>query len=257
MKRRNLSEMFGQSLRRLTHRSAPLLEPFEAYQLWAESYDDIDDNALLAAESSIVLPLIAKHTLVGKVLLDAACGTGRYLQALSKANPRLLTAIDFAPNMIRRVNEKMNGATNLSLQVADLERLPFRAERFDFILCTLAIDHVSNVGSVVTELSRVLKRGGRIIISSFHPFGGLLGWQRTFRSGHISGQSHSFAVRYYPHSHSDYRCAFQRSHLDVIRMHEPTVTENLRPMYERAERLDLYERTLGFPLVLIFELAKQ
>lgn len=248
---------FGSSLKRLVSRPPRTLEPFEAYQLWADTYDEIDGNALLAAESSVILPLIAQSKLEGKAVLDACCGTGRYLDVLKRAMPGSLTATDFAPNMIRKVSEKLNGKSDVRLHVADLEHLPFRGEQFDFILCTLAIDHVENLDGVVTELSRVSKRGGHILISCFHPFGAMLGWQRTFKSKRGNGRSESFAVKYYPHSHSDYFSAFQRSGLTITSMHEPKVTEEIRPMYERAGRLDLYERSLGFPLALIFELAKQ
>jgi malonyl-CoA O-methyltransferase len=238
-------------------RGARTLEPFEAYQLWADTYDDVDGNALLAAESAVITPLIAQSNLNGKDVLDAGCGTGRYLDALRKAMPDSLTAIDLSPNMIGKMREKLNGTSEVRLHVADLERLPFRDEEFDFILCTLAIDHIKDLHGAVAEFSRVLQRGGRILISSFHPFGALLGWRRTFKSEHGNGHGGSFAVKYYPHTHSDYFRAFQRSGLNITGMHEPKVTEQLRPMYERAARLDLYKRSLGFPLVLIFELTKQ
>jgi SAM-dependent methyltransferase len=49
--------------------------------------------------------------------------------------------------------------------LADLERIPFGADSFDFILCTETLEHVARPGSVLAELRRVLKPGGTLALS--------------------------------------------------------------------------------------------
>ena len=234
----------------------PVLEPIEAYQLWAQSYDNTDGNALLFAESSAVGPLLAARDFQGKAVLDAGCGTGRNLELLVQAQPRMLVATDFASKMIEKVRANLNGSAGVHLQVARLEFLPYKDGQFDFVLCTLVLGHVLKLAAAVAELSRVLRPRGSMVISCFHPFGQLLSWQRTFNAELPSGHSKWFAAKYYYHPHAEYFDAFQTSHLEIVRMIEPAIDETLRPFYEQAGRMDIYNRYSGYPLLLIFEVQK-
>ncbi|HZE99547.1 MAG TPA: methyltransferase domain-containing protein [Planctomycetota bacterium] len=49
--------------------------------------------------------------------------------------------------------------------LADLERVPFGAGSFDFVLCTETLEHVARPGRVLAELGRVLKPGGTLALS--------------------------------------------------------------------------------------------
>ncbi len=232
------------------------LEPLQAYQLWANTYDKTEGNALLFAESSAVRPLLEALSLQGKVVLDAGCGTGRYLEILRQFQPHMLVGIDFASNMIERASKKNNHVFSTYLQVARLDQLPFRSETFDFVVCTLALDNVLNLESTVEELARVLRRNGSMVISSFHPYGQLLSWTRSFRVKNSLRRRRWFAVKYYQHLHSEYFRAFQISQLELEKMIEPVIDETLKSFYTQAGRVDLYERFKGYPLLLIFQVRK-
>jgi malonyl-CoA O-methyltransferase len=56
------------------------LEPQAAYALWAETYPPYAHNALMALEQRTVLSLLPN--LAGRTVIDAGCGSGRYLQEL-------------------------------------------------------------------------------------------------------------------------------------------------------------------------------
>lgn len=235
-------------------RKTILLDPYEGYQLWAETYDDRQGNALLYAEHRSIYPLLEKIQVSGTSVLDAGCGTGRYIEMLRRFKPRMIAGIDFAPKMIELAKAKFHEPL-ISLQVASIDSLPFGDHAFDFVLSTLALDHLRNLRDGVRELSRVLRSQGAMIISVFHPRGKRLGWQRTFKTG--NGQKQLYAVKYYGHPHSEYLSEFQASSLNVEEIVEPVIDESLKPFYERAGRPDLYEQFKGFPLLLIFRLTKQ
>lgn len=230
-----------------------LLDAFEAYELWAETYDQCAENALLHAEQSTIVPMLKRLKLKGKVILDAGCGTGRYLNFLHPYKPRILAGIDLSPAMIERAQKKITENTFVRLEVASIDNIPFKSGFFDVVICTLALDHLENLRRGVDELSRVLKRNGTAIISVFHPYGKLLGWKRTFKP---NGNHQLHAVRYYGHRHSDYFEAFKSAGLRVDELLEPVIDERLKPFYERSDRLDLFEQFKGYPLLLIFRLAK-
>jgi malonyl-CoA O-methyltransferase len=240
-------------LRRFRSTEPTLLDPFEAYELWAETYDDVEHNALLTAEQSVVVPMLRRLKLKGTRILDAGCGNGRYLRILQTYRPKFLAGIDFSPAMIAKARERTG--TSLLLKVAPIEAIPFKRASFDFVFSTLALDHLSNLQKGVSELSRVLRKGGAAIISVFHPYGQFLGWQRTFRGK--KGNSQTYAVRFFPHTHSEYLRTFRSVRLSLEELLEPVIDEQLKPFYESAGRLDLYERFKGFPVVLVFRLTKQ
>jgi len=50
--------------------------------------------------------------------------------------------------------------------VGDIHTLPFEDERFDIILCTEVIEHLHSPHSAVAEMHRVLKCGGRLILTT-------------------------------------------------------------------------------------------
>ncbi len=241
----------SQSARKVFSKPPPLLDPLEAYQLWAPCYDVTDGNALLFAESRSLRRYLEPALLQDKDILDAGCGTGRYLALLQEFQPRTVTGTDFSSNMIERARDKIGGPVPISLTVAAIDRLPLRDNSFDFVLCTLVLGHVKNLLSAMQQLSRVMRSGATMIISCFHPFGQLLGWQRTFET------STTYAVKYYAHPHSEYFDCFQRTGLELLRMEEPAIDESLLHFYESAGRRDIYERYKGYPMLLICQVRKK
>jgi malonyl-CoA O-methyltransferase len=240
-------------IRKLFQPGPKVLEPFEAYQLWAETYDDREGNALLYAEHRAVYPMLEEAHLPGKRILDAGCGTGRYLELLREFKPRAMVGIDFSPSMLEQAKAKFRNS-DVALLAAGIDALPFADDSFDFVLSTLAIDHLPNLREGVQELSRVLSAPGSMIISLFHPDGLKRGWNRTFRS---VNRKRLYAVKYYGHEPSEYTLQFEQCGLEVEETVEPVVDESLKPFYDRAWRSDLYEDFKGAPILLVFRLRKR
>lgn len=240
-------------IRRLFQSGPRVLDPFEGYQLWAETYDEREGNALLYAEQRAVQPLLENACLPGKRILDAGCGTGRYLELMRRLEPRALVGVDFSPSMLKQAKGKFRNS-EISLFAAGIDALPFADESFDFVLSTLAIDHLPNLHDGVRELSRVLSGPGAMIVSLFHPDGLKRGWNRTFRS---AKRGQLYAVKYYGHEPSEYASQFEQCGLEVEEAAEPVIDESLKPFYDRASRPDLYEDFKGLPILLVFRLRKR
>ena len=149
----------------------------EAYRLWAESFD-AGASPILALETRHLEPLLGD--VAGRRVIDAGCGTGRWL-AWAHARGARIAGADFSPEMLRVASQKSRIAGNLVL--ADGRRLPFPAAFADIVLCTLAIGHMQPVAAAMAELARLARPGGRVIVSDFHPAALRLGWKRTFRCG--------------------------------------------------------------------------
>lgn len=92
-------------------------------------------------------------------LLDAAGGTGRITATLQNLSGRLVI-VDESIKMLSEAKRK-NG---LLLTGGHTERLPFATGIFDRIIMIDALHHVGDQLQTVSELWRVLRSGGRVII---------------------------------------------------------------------------------------------
>ncbi|MBN2094117.1 MAG: methyltransferase domain-containing protein [Candidatus Zambryskibacteria bacterium] len=50
--------------------------------------------------------------------------------------------------------------------VADAKKLPFRDEEFEMILCTEVLEHIDEPKVAINEMKRVLKKGGKLILTT-------------------------------------------------------------------------------------------
>ncbi len=82
-------------------------------------------------------------------VLDVGGRIQPYLPFLPDAN---YVAIDLRP-------------TPLVTVVANADRIPFGSERFDLALCTQMLEYAPDPGLVISEIHRVLKPGGMLILS--------------------------------------------------------------------------------------------
>jgi len=96
-------------------------------------------------------------------VLEVAVGTGLNL-ALYGPDVRL-TGIDLSPAMLdiarRRAADRHQ---SVDLREGDAHHLPFGDESFDSVVCTFSLCNIPDVERAVSEMKRVLKHGGRLIL---------------------------------------------------------------------------------------------
>jgi len=106
-----------------------------------------------------------------KKVLDAGCGTGRNISLLLKSGAKKIVGVDLAPNLLNVAKRKFNKNKNISLFQHDLEeRLPFKNESFDVIVCCKTLPHVNNLRQTLNEFNRVLKKGGVMFLDFYSPY---------------------------------------------------------------------------------------
>ena len=81
----------------------------------------------------------------------------------------------------------------------DLSALPLEDASVDAALCALALVYVADVSQAIAELARVVRPGGRIVVTDVHPVLVMLGWQAQFPTADGRG-----FMRLHPHLVSDY-----------------------------------------------------
>ncbi len=93
------------------------------------------------------------------LLLDAGGGTGRVSSKLHAAGMKIVIS-DLSLKMLSQIEHK----NSLIPVMAHVERLPFADNTFDRIIVVDALHHFCNQQDALTDLVRVLKNGGRMVI---------------------------------------------------------------------------------------------
>jgi ubiquinone/menaquinone biosynthesis C-methylase UbiE len=98
-------------------------------------------------------------------VLDVGCGTGSLLASLRR--PRLkLAGADLSPVMMTEAKKRLGKTADL--RVADSENLPWKAGTFDLVVTTDSIHHWPNPTKAFSEIKRVLKKGGHVVIADVY-----------------------------------------------------------------------------------------
>ncbi len=97
----------------------------------------------------------------GLDVLDVACGTGVLFPDYFARNVKSLTAIDIAPEMAKRAQEKFPAARVLC---GDVETAEFDRE-FDAVMVYNAFPHFQEPEKLVARLAGLCKPGGRLSIA--------------------------------------------------------------------------------------------
>ena len=150
----------------------------EGYSCWATQYD-LEENALIMLEEELTLPLLSSIPV--NQVLDLGAGTGRYALRLA-AQGAQVTALDQSEAMLDRGRQAARKA-GLSVQFVQRSiegRLLGEAASFDLVLAALVLSHVANLDDVAREAYRVIRPGGHIIITDFHPAAIAAGWRTQF-----------------------------------------------------------------------------
>jgi len=117
---------------------------------------------------------VNKYAKQNSVILDLGCGNGLSSYMLSK-NGHTVIGTDISAFFLLDASHLQN--KNLNYLVCDALSLPYKDESFDVVCSNELIEHLTDIPRAITEMARVLKSGGVIIIMGPNlcsPFWGLL-----------------------------------------------------------------------------------
>jgi ubiquinone/menaquinone biosynthesis C-methylase UbiE len=223
--------------------SNPIIETStqDGYDRWSAIYDG-EDNPLVALETKHLYELLGE--VADLKVLDVGCGTGRHSVELARAGASV-TAIDFSAGMLAKAKVK-EGAAGIVFRRQDIQaRLDFADGAFDRVICCLVLDHIEKLNLLFSEMRRICRPAGEVIVSVMHPAMMLSGARARFTDPETGLVTYPESV---PNQVSDYVMAAMKGGLQITAISEHLVDKELIGQSERAGRY------LGWPLLLLMKL---
>ncbi|MFE4469071.1 class I SAM-dependent methyltransferase [Leifsonia sp. NPDC056824] len=142
----------------------PRAAPYDAI---AEGYTELNATSLLNEYYNRPALVELAGDVAGHRILDVGCGSGPILADL-RDRGAMVTGVDASAGMLEQARARLG--TGVDLHVADLaEPLPFDDDSFDDVVASQVLHYLKDWGPTLAELHRVLRPGGRLIVSEEHP----------------------------------------------------------------------------------------
>ncbi len=222
----------------------------EAYDIWAGSYDNQPDNLMLVLDEQVFTELFDMVDISGKSIVDVGCGTGRHWKKILEQSPQQLTGFDVSENMLAILQQKFPQAVTHVIHNNSLQ--PLADKSCDLLISTLTIAHIENAGAALQEWNRVLKPGGSVIITDYHPTALGKGAKRTFKH-----DDKLVAIKNYVHTIANIIAMAKQLKLLSVRLIEKNIDSGMRPYYEKQDAIAVYEVWKGVPVIYGLLLTKQ
>ena len=217
-------------------------DPETAYDLWSARYDNQPDNLMLLLDGEIFGNLLNKIPARNAVIVDIGCGTGRHWKRILENNPKSLTGYDVSEGMLQKLRKKFPAAITYK-PVGNL--LPqLETGSCDVIVSTLTIAHIENLQEALHEWNRILRKGGHMIITDFHPDALAKGGKRTFKQGVVLK-----SIKNYIHPLDELMRTTAQMRLKTVELKERFIDESVKHFYEKQNAKAVFEKFKGTPII--------
>ena len=222
--------------------------PSDVFDAWARVYDE-QPNPLLALEQRFLtrmLPVIASLD-----VLDAGCGTGRWLQLLASYHPASLVGVDTSTEMLNHASVKLGAASKLLL--GSCTALPIQSAAIDLVLASFVLSYVDDVETFAREVHRVTRPGANIFVTDMHPATAIsCNWKRSFKTDRTEEhlQTNGLSIQQITE-------IFQASGFELLTCIEPCFDAPERITFEQNGKLEAYASSSHRPAIYILQLRKK
>lgn len=219
----------------------------KVYDQAAVNYDG-EPNAVLFMETDTVLALLDLRK--EDKVLDAACGTGKYALAALKTGADC-AGLDFSAGMLVIAARKCLGGRFAKHDLMALP-LPFTDGAFTKIVLAHALWHIAGIEKLFAEFARLLRPGGRVVLSVTHPEAAFRHF--AYRAEDLpGGEEIDISKERRRYSFDEIKTAAQTAGLSLAAAETITLDERLRPVLTPES----YEKVKGTPLILAVRFDKK
>ncbi len=154
-----LVSITGQSMNDVEKRS------LVRFRDWAKTYDR---KTLSYLNYYLTNKAVIKHLRLPThgSILDVGCGTGILLQQLINKPPSniQLHGLDISPDMFDKAKRKFSATPQIKLAIGSALSMPYADDTFDCVVCCHSFHHHSDSFRSLSEMRRVVKPNGQVIV---------------------------------------------------------------------------------------------
>jgi ubiquinone/menaquinone biosynthesis C-methylase UbiE len=137
-------------------------------QLFGDLWHRYDDNLFEQSVTLFAERMTANgfdlEWLRDKTCLDAGCGGGRYSIAMARFGASRVVGCDISESGLKDAAKRAADLNAVEFRRASVLDLPFADETFDFCWSAGVLHHTIDPDRGLDEVSRVLKRGGKLFL---------------------------------------------------------------------------------------------
>ena len=152
-------------LRQDGERVAAVLAMRAADQNWADSVAGDMERHYSPGRTWEALARTALPLLAPGDVLDIASGDGVLAELLAPHAQRYV-CIDSSQRVVAAARERLRRYANVDVREGDMHALPFADASFDLVVLMHALTYAAKPAQAVAEAARVLRPGGRLLLSS-------------------------------------------------------------------------------------------
>ncbi|MFT8313829.1 MAG: methyltransferase domain-containing protein [Clostridium sp.] len=117
-------------------------------------------------EERLKYKVLSKVNVKDKIVADLGCGTGFISIALAN-EASLVFSIDNSVNMLKELKNSVikSSLKNVYPLKSSLDNIALFDESLDAVFINMALHHIRDAEKAIDEMSRILKRGGSVVIS--------------------------------------------------------------------------------------------
>lgn len=133
----------------------------EQFNQWATWFDMSFSHWQFSMSNGDALKVL--HPKKNSSILDVGCGTGILLEQADALNRNIkLYGIDISDGMIEKA--KIKFGNRAALRVGSANKLPYKDNTFDYVVCCTSLHHHPNTKKSLSEMYRVVKKRGTVLV---------------------------------------------------------------------------------------------
>jgi 2-polyprenyl-3-methyl-5-hydroxy-6-metoxy-1,4-benzoquinol methylase len=142
-----------------------LLAKPDVHEQWESGYRTTDNERFYEQAFDYIAEVLKPPA--GATFLDVGCGPCAHSARLARRGFKV-HGVDFSESALGMAGEQLKAqglADRITLGRENILELSFPDESFDYVLCWGVLMHIPEVERAVSELARVVKRGGFLVVS--------------------------------------------------------------------------------------------